>query len=107
MLRAPLDTQFDPHRSVIAGAFPTPHLAVDPAGPELAHQVLAQEEMVEPQSAVPLPAVSHVIPEGVERRIVRIEFSQRIGPSLLEKRRISRAGRRLYQRIVAIGGRDV
>src|SRR5690606_33930308 len=92
-----LDDELYPRRRVVAGAFPAAHLAVDAAALELAHEIFAEEEVIEAQARVPLPAVPHVVPERIERRLVRIEPAQRVGPALLEQRSIGGAGGGLHQ----------
>jgi AraC family transcriptional regulator, activator of mtrCDE len=59
--------EHDPRRCVIAGAFFAAHLAVDAGFDQPRGDDRAQQQMIQPQSGVARPAVSHVIPERVHR----------------------------------------
>jgi hypothetical protein len=77
-------------------ANPTIHISIaQPLG-----EIRTEEEMIQPQSLVVGPAVSHVVPERVHR-LRRMQFAQRVRPTLLDdplKRRPASVDARVMRR---------
>src|SRR4029077_15142153 len=81
--RLRLLAQLDPRRGVIAGAFVPADPAVDAGREEALCRLRAQQQMIDAQPRVPLPAVSHVVPERIHRR-VGMEHADCVDPPLAE-----------------------
>jgi putative transposase len=75
--------ELDPCRGMIAcvrfTANPTIHIPIaQPLG-----EIGAEEKMIQPQSLIVGPALSHVVPECVHR-LCRMQFAQRVRPALFD-----------------------
>ena len=62
--------------------------------------------MIEPQAGVARPAVAQIAPEG-EHRLIRMQFTQRVGPAHVGQVGEGGARRRLQQRIIDEGARRI
>jgi hypothetical protein len=93
---------------VIARVLAAAHLAVDAGRFEAAGDIGAEQDVVDAQPAVALPAHALVVPIGVHG-LVRIERADGIGPSLLQKARVGGTALRLQQGVIVpgLGGIDV
>ena len=60
---AVLRLQFDPHRRMVARALNAAHRPVNACGRKPSFEGLAQQDVIDPQPSVPLPAVAAVVPE--------------------------------------------
>ena len=69
-----------------------------PAG----RQVWRQQDLIEPQPGVALPALSHVVPERIHRRI-RMQRADGIDPALRQQALVGGAALRLQQRVLVVG----
>src|ERR1700680_2960215 len=76
--------KFDPCRRVIAGLFPSAHVAVDACRFEALRYGRAEQQMVDARSGVAAVSVPKIVPEGIDT-LVRMECSQRIGPALADE----------------------
>ena len=107
--------ELDPGRCVIAGLFPSAHIAVDACRFKSLRYRRTEQDMVDAQSCVAAVGVPEIIPEGIDT-LVRMECSQRVGPALGDEASIGVADFRSEQRVVypslrlvdvEIGGHDV
>ena len=87
---------------MIAGVRLAAHAAIDPGFDQARAQVGRQQDLVEPQAGVALPALPHVVPERVHRR-VRMERADGVDPALCKQALIGGAALRLQQRVIVIG----
>ena len=94
--------QLDPCRGMIAGAFPAADLAIDTGGGQPLGRLRAQEEVIDAQPGVPRPAVPHVIPERVHRR-VGMQRADGVEPAVVEQTRKTRTRLAPKQRILGVG----
>src|SRR5688572_8101656 len=95
-----------PDRGVVGGVLLPTHLAVDVSIDQPPRHFLRKQDVIEPQAAVPLPALAHVVPEG-EDLLLGMLLAERIHPALIEEPRILLARRRLHQRVVVVRARLV
>ena len=75
------------------------HVAVDTGVSELAGEGRAEQKMIKPEARVPLPPISHIVPERIDA-LVRMQLADGIGPALRDELRVSRAAFRLHERII-------
>src|SRR6516162_6512649 len=92
-------TQHDPRRRVVARSALAAYLAVDAGFRQARRKLWAEEEMIQSQARVALPAVALVVPEG-EHRLRGMQAADRIRPALLNQRCKCGAAFRLDQRIL-------
>src|SRR5690348_6104564 len=59
-------THLYPGRRVIARSFPSPYIAVDPGLLQPRGECRVQQQVVDPQSGVPLIGVTEIVPERVD-----------------------------------------
>ena len=95
-----LDRQFAPDRRVVGGAVLGPRLLVDVAGGDPVGRMRRQQQMVDPQPLVAVPAPGLVIPEGVAVRLA-VEDAVGVGQPEIEEGAEPRARFEPAQRIVA------
>ena len=69
---------------MIARTLQPPHLAIHTRINQALCSSRVQQQMVDAEARIALPAVSHVIPECVHRRI-GMQRADRIDPTLIEK----------------------
>ncbi len=98
--------QLHPNRRMIACARLAANLAINPGPLEPVREQRTEQQMIKAQSGITLPAMPHVMPEGVDA-LARIDNAQAIGPSLFHQLRIGRAAFRLYKGIVVPGFRRI
>ena len=84
---------------MIARAWLAAHGAIDAGALQLFRQGRTEQEVIEPEAGVARPAISHIVPVRVNRR-VRMERTDRIGPALLEQVGVGRAAFGLHQRVI-------
>src|SRR6202035_5902432 len=65
-----------------------------------------QKNVVKAQSGIALPAIPHVVPEGVHW-LLRMERADRVDPTLREKMSVGSAALRLQKRVLVPGFREV
>src|SRR5213593_1638754 len=101
---ADLTTSFEagPGRRVIAGLRPAADMAVDAGIDQPCGEGWAEQEMVDAKAGIARPAVSHVVPERIDR-IVWMQMADRVGPALLQQSPEGRAAFGLEQRVVVPG----
>ena len=86
---------------MIAGIGLGAHRPINAGVGQAGVQVGGQKNLIEPQARVALPALSHVVPERIHRR-VRMQRADGIDPALREQALVGRAALRLQQRVVVI-----
>ena len=59
---------------MIARAVATPNLAVDTGFGEPFREIVAEQEMIEPEPGIALPAHALVVPEGIDA-LLRVEMA--------------------------------
>src|SRR3954465_5365808 len=92
--------QFDPGRGVVRGLLAAAILLVDAGIEQAVGGLGAEQEMVDAEARVALPAAGGVIPEGVEGA-VRVAGADRVGPALVQDGAEGGAAFGLHQRVVA------
>ena len=84
---------------MIACTFPAANVAVTSGRFKTVRQGRAQQQVIEAQSGIALPAVTHVVPERIDA-LAGMQRAQGVGPALLDQARILGAALRLHQRVV-------
>src|SRR5262249_15119561 len=82
---SPASTQDDPCRSVVAGAVLAADLAVDACFDEAGRKCRTEQQVIQPEACIALPAIAHVVPER-EHGLVRMQRTDCVRPALLHKR---------------------
>src|SRR5262245_31131287 len=77
--------QHDPRRRMIAGAFFAADGLVDTGLEQARGEGRAEQEMIEPQARIARPAISLVVPEGVDP-LIPVQLADRIAPALCDQR---------------------
>ena len=67
---------------MITGAVPAAHVAIDAGALQLSHQAVCEQQMVETQPRIPLPALSPIVPERVDRAL-GVDVAEGIDPALV------------------------
>src|SRR5690606_26968246 len=98
----------NPGRCMIAGARLATHRTIDARFLETRGEVWRQEQVVEPEACVALPALSHGVPECVDA-LAGMLVSKGIGPAAADQRSVCGTRLRLNQCILVprLGGVDV
>lgn len=87
---------------MIAGPVEASDPSVNAAAAQRSRKAWRNQQMVDPQSLVPGPALAQVRPEG-PGRLGRIEGAQGVGPTLIEQPLEGRAAFGAKQRVAAVG----
>src|SRR5574338_620819 len=74
--------QLYPHRSMIAGFFPTPYVAVNAGAGKAAAQLRAEQEVINAQAGIPAVCITEIIPKCIDL-FIRIKLAYGIRPSLI------------------------
>ena len=69
---------------MITGSYLPTHLSIDPSLHQAADERWTEQEMVEPQTGVPAPAIALVVPKRVHR-LPGMKRADRVGPALVQK----------------------
>src|SRR4051812_29448230 len=97
---------FNPRRCVVACARPSAHVPVHVGVDEPALQRGVQQQMIDAQPRVTLPALAHVVPERVDR-IARMAGAYGVGPARVEELAECRAALWLHKRVVVVRARRI
>src|SRR5258708_38741554 len=97
-------SELEPDRGVIGGPLLAAWAFVDLACGDAVHRLRREQQMVDPQPLVAVPAASLVIPEGVAVGLA-VKGAVGIGEAEMEQRPEARARLDPAQRIVAAGDR--
>jgi hypothetical protein len=92
----------DPRGRVIARAFEPPHLSVNTGFNEAFGSFWVEQQMIDAKPGIAWPPVSHVVPEGVHRRI-GMQFAHSVDPALVENAPKQGARLRLYKSVLYVG----
>src|SRR5204862_103498 len=102
---AHLDFQLAPHRHMVGGFFPSPHVLVDAAGDEAVGGLRRQKDVVDADAAILLPAAGGVIPKRIELRL-RVAGPDGVGVAEIfqpsERRPRFRLEQRVHQPILGL-----